>query len=82
MWIKIGIWVWGAATILMAAASLVFVIAAGFYVDAAGHFPANEPAFMPGMYVALKDNGSLVAAILAVSGLAWSYFFIQLPPRR
>jgi hypothetical protein len=76
-WVLIGIWVWGGATIVLTAACLIFVVLAGFYLDADGKFSRATPTILPGMYISLKDNGSLVASILAVSAVGWSYFFNQ-----
>jgi hypothetical protein len=70
-----GVIVWGTITVVLATAALIFVTAAGCYLNGDGHFSANAPALMPGMYVAPKDNGSLVAGALGFSGLAWAYFF-------
>jgi hypothetical protein len=78
VWVKIGIWVWGSATLLLAAAAFAFLIAAACYIRPSGansDFAAGAPNWMPGVYLVLKDHNQLVAAILAVSGLAWSYFF-------
>jgi len=76
-WVLLGIWVWGAATIVLTIGSLAFVVVAGLCLNADGKFSAGTPAFLPGMYMSLKDNSSLVASILAVSALGWSYFFNQ-----
>jgi hypothetical protein len=73
--ISVGVWIWGAATTILAAASLAFVVASAFYVMPGGRFRPNAPSFMPRMYTALKDNGSLVAGILGFSVLAWAHFF-------
>jgi hypothetical protein len=76
--VKIGIWVWGSATLLLAAATFVFLIAASRHIKPSGAnaaFDPKAPKWMPGVYLVLKDHNQLVAAILAVSGLAWSYFF-------
>lgn len=76
--VKVGIWVWGAATLLLAVAAFVFLIVASLHITPSGAnaaFDSNTPTWMPGAYLVLKDHNQLVAAILAVSGLAWSYFF-------
>jgi hypothetical protein len=69
----IAMFLWGFGLILMAAASLGFILAAGQYLDTDGKFSANAPAFMPGMYFALRDNGSFLAGILVAAGLGVSY---------
>jgi hypothetical protein len=59
----IAMFLWGFVLILVAAASLVgFIIDAGQYLDAEGKFSPDAPAFMPGIYFALRDNGSLLPA--------------------
>jgi hypothetical protein len=71
-----GIWFWGGVTAVLALAALVFIVVAAFYIDSpASSFAVGTPRWISQGYWALKDNNQLVAAILAVSGLAWSYFF-------
>jgi hypothetical protein len=76
-WRYIAMFLWGFVLILMAAASLGFILAAGQYLDADGKFSPDVPAFMPGIYFALRDNGSLLAGILAAAGLGVSYLLKQ-----
>ena len=75
--VKVGVWVWGAVTVLLAIAFLGIVIAAGFYIEPKddGYCLLNAPHLLFGLFYSLKENGSLVAGILGFSGLAWSYFF-------
>jgi hypothetical protein len=73
--VEIGIWFWGSATLLLAAATFVFLIVAATHICPDGKFPTSAPRGIAATYVVLKDHNQLVAAILAVSGLAWSYFF-------
>jgi hypothetical protein len=73
-WNKVGIWVWGAATVLLAVASLVVVATAGLHLNARAEFNASTPASLPGLYLALKENGSLVAGLVGFSALAWVLF--------
>jgi hypothetical protein len=73
--VTIGVWAWGSATALLAVATFVFLIVASTYICPDGHFPPSAPTWIAAVYVVLKDHNQLVAAILAVSGLAWSYFF-------
>ena|SRR5580692_9678910 len=54
-----------------------YQIIAGQYLDADGKFSPDVPAFMPGIYFALRDNGSLLAGILAAAGLGVSYLLKQ-----
>ena len=73
--VRIGIWFWGTTTLLVAAATLGFLIVAATFICPDGHFPRSAPGWIAATYVVLKDHNQLIAAILAVSGLAWSYFF-------
>ena len=68
---------WGFVLILVAAASLGFILAAGQYLDADGKFSPDAPTFMPGMYFALRDSGSLLAGILVAAALGVSYLLKQ-----
>ena len=45
------------------------------WIDDADGVGDRAPRYMKGLYFSLKDNNTLVAAILAAGGLAWSYFF-------
>ena len=76
-WRYISMFFWGFVLILVAAASLGFILAAGQYLDADGKFSPDAPAFMSGMYFALRDIGSLLAGILAAAGLGVSYLLKQ-----
>jgi len=76
--IEAGVWAWGTITTILAFCCLFVVFLAGFYLDGEGKFTKNVPmyiSFIPGMYEALKNNGSLVAGILGFSALAWAHFF-------
>ncbi len=75
--VQLGVWVWGTVTVLLAVASLVVVVWAGFYLEAQGdkYRFVGAPEYLPGMFIALKENGSLVAGVLGFSGLAWAHFF-------
>jgi hypothetical protein len=73
--VQIGVWAWGLATALLAVATFVFLGVASAYMRRDGHFLPSAPRWVASVYVVLKDHNQLVAAILAVSGLAWSYFF-------
>lgn len=67
-----GLWIWGAATVVLAVASLVVVVAAGLYLNAGAQFSAQVPARLPGLYLALKEHGTLVGLLLGFSALAWA----------
>jgi hypothetical protein len=65
--VRIGIWVWGSATALLAVATLIFLISASIYIQGPEKFSTAAPKWMPGVHLVLKDHNQLVAAILAVS---------------
>lgn len=64
-------WVWLGATLLVALGSLAIVFAAGLYLSARAEFGASVPARLPGLYLAVKENGVLVAGLAGFSALAW-----------
>lgn len=68
---RIGVWLWAAITIFFALASLFVVISAGLYLNVRAEFSVAVPPRLPGLYLALKENGTLVAGLLGFSGLAW-----------
>ena len=72
--IKVGVWVWGGLTVFLALASLFVVVAAGLHLNVRAEFSASVPSRLPGLYLALKENGSMVAGLLGFSGLAWVLF--------
>jgi hypothetical protein len=76
-WRYLAMFFWGFVLILVAAAGLGFILAAGQYLDADGKFSPDAPTFMPGMYFALRDSGSLLAGILVAAGLGVSYLLKQ-----
>lgn len=69
--ISVGVWVWGAVTVFLAVVSLFVVFCAGLYLNVRAEFAVTVPARLPGLYLALKENGTLVAGLLGISGLAW-----------
>ena len=69
--ISVGVWVWGGVTVFLAVLSLFIVFSAGLYLNVRAEFAATVPARLPGLYLALKENGTLVAGLLGLSGLAW-----------
>jgi hypothetical protein len=73
-WIKVGVWVWGGLTVFLTLASLCVVIGAGLHLNVRAEFSASTPSSLPGLYLALKENGSLVAGLLGLSGVAWVLF--------
>lgn len=81
---RIGMWAWGSVTVLLAFASLAVVVLGGFTIEVVpgkdvGYMFQGAPTWLPGMYVALKEQGSLVAGILGFSGLAWAHFYGAVP---
>jgi hypothetical protein len=78
---KIGMWVWGGVTIVLAAGFLFIVMRAGLCVDqikgadGVPQFLFSDCSYFPGLFYAVKENGNLVAGILGFSGLAWSHFY-------
>ena len=74
---RIGMLAWGTATVVLALLFLIVVIAAGCLlveVEKGKSYTISIP-FLLGMYIVLKENGGLIAGILAFSGLAWSHFY-------
>lgn len=74
-----GVLLWGFVTVGLATSCLILVVIAGFHLEPEGSnykiVPANWA--LAGLYIANKENNSLVAGILGFSGLAWSHFFTQ-----
>lgn len=71
----IAIWAWGGVTALLSIGIGGVIIAAGFHMDLHGHFIAETPQKIAGLYFALKDQGTLIGAIVGFSALAWAHFF-------
>jgi len=69
--LSVGVWVWGGVTVFLAVVSLLIVFSAGLYLNVRAEFAATVPARLPGLYLALKENGTLVAVLLGITGLAW-----------
>lgn len=74
-----GLWIWGAATVVLGCACLVVVVAAGLYLSAGAQFSPSVPARLPGLYLALKEHGTLVGLLLGFSALAWALCITRLP---
>ena len=85
--IKLGVWAWGGLTTILAIGCFAIVFFAGLnHVSVVAldlkemgknltETSPNEASFLFSMYLALKDNGTLVGGILGFSGLAWAHFF-------
>jgi hypothetical protein len=76
--IRLGLWLWGAITVVLAVAALAIVILSAFYLSPAGEL-VDAPQWFAGMYLALKNNGSVVAGIVGFSTLAWSFIAASRP---
>lgn len=70
----IGMFVWGGITVGLAAFALYVLWQAGAHIVLVDGKPRLQPFELLGLYVALKENDSLVAG-LGFSGLAWSHFY-------
>lgn len=64
--------VWIAATAVVALVALGIVFMTGLYLNAGAQFSPNVPARLPGLYLALKENGALVAGLTGFSAVAWA----------
>ncbi len=72
---QLGVLAWGTVTALLAASALLVVVIAGLHIDPEGKVGLDTPWKFRGLFLALKESGSLVAGILGFSGLAWSLFY-------
>jgi hypothetical protein len=73
--IRVGIWVWGTVTVVLALAVVGLVIMSGFYMGKDGNFQQDVPSLLAGMFQALKASGTVIGAVVGFSGLAWAHFF-------
>jgi hypothetical protein len=72
---NIGIWVWGGLTAVASVTLFAVIVTGGAYLDAEGKFLPGTPRFVAGMYHALKDQGTLIGALVGFSALAWAHFY-------
>jgi hypothetical protein len=63
--------VWIVTTVVLTVGSLLIVFASGLYLNARAEFSRSVPGFLPGLYLALKENGALVAGLSGFSMLSW-----------
>jgi hypothetical protein len=75
-----GVWVWGTVTVGLALASLIVVVVGALSLPPAAETCKflDEPSmesYLGRLFYALKENNSLIAGILAFTGLAWSSFY-------
>lgn len=73
---EFGMKAWGVATVVLAIATLAVVVLGGAYLGVNGALEPDTPRWIGGMYVALKECGTVVAGIIGFSGLAWSNFYV------
>ena len=75
--VRLGVWVWGTVTVLLALACLLVVVVSGLYlVPVQDKYTfVGAPKLLAGLFIALKESGSLVGGVLGFSGLAWAHFF-------
>jgi hypothetical protein len=77
--IKIGIWTWGGVTVALALFVVTTLALAARYLGTDGKFISGAPPYVAGLYIALKDCGTVVGAVVGFSGLAWAHFFATKP---
>lgn len=76
----LGMWGWGAALFLLYAAVLAAFVSAAFHVDADGKWAASASAgaaerALSGFYAVMRANQTIMAALVATLGVAWSWFY-------
>jgi hypothetical protein len=67
-------WIWGTVLTLLFAAILLSFWRASYYVDENGLWK-DHTSFIGGLYSVIKANQTVVAALVATLGVAWSWFF-------
>jgi hypothetical protein len=70
---KVGVWFWGGVLTLLFAAVLMSFCVASFNVDKDGIW--SDGQFISGLYTVIRTNQTVVAAVVATLGVAWSWFF-------
>ncbi|MDP9172664.1 MAG: hypothetical protein M3O30_02205 [Planctomycetota bacterium] len=70
-----GVMVWGTVTAVVSIVLSAFVIIAGCYLDQKGQFTDGTPHLIAGWYFALKDQATLIGAMVGFSALAWAHFY-------
>ena len=70
-----GVNAWGISTVVLAIATLLFVVLGGAFLGLDGKFVEGTPRWIAGPYSSLQQCGNIVAGILGFSGLAWSNFY-------
>jgi hypothetical protein len=72
--LTIGVWVWGGVlTLIIAGILIAFCVASG-RVDGDGKW-RESGRWISGLYSVIRANGTVVAALVATLGVAWSWFF-------
>jgi enoyl reductase-like protein len=68
------VFLWGVVTAISSLVCIALMIWGGSYMGH-NHDLENAPTRLMKIYYTLKDNNSLIAAILGASALAWAYSF-------
>jgi formate hydrogenlyase subunit 3/multisubunit Na+/H+ antiporter MnhD subunit len=70
-----GIWIWGAALTILIVAIFVSFCFASYHVEPDGKWENKNHEFIAGLYAVIRTNGTVVAALVAVLGVIWSWFY-------
>jgi hypothetical protein len=71
--VRIGVWVWGTVLTLLFASVMLSFCTASLHVDKDGIWSSG--GFISGLYTVIRTNQTVVAALIATLGVAWSWFF-------
>lgn len=71
--VRVGVWVWGSVLTLLFASVLISFCVASRYVDKDGSWSSG--GFISGLYTVIRTNQTVVSALIATLGVAWSWFF-------
>jgi hypothetical protein len=69
----IGVWFWGGVLTLLFTAILMSFCVASYKVDKDGI--RSDGGFISGLYTVIRTNQTVVAAVVATLGVAWSWVF-------
>ena len=72
--LTIGVWFWGGVLTLIFAGILISFCVASGSVDGDGKWREGG-RWISGLYSVIRANGTVVAAVVATLGVAWSWFF-------
>lgn len=73
------VWIWAAATIVLAVFAVGVVVCAGLYLNAGAQFSASVPRRLPGLYLAFKEHGPLIGLLIGFSALSCTLYATRLP---